>query len=69
VAAGDYTPHASTIGYRLIKRPFHLEPNLTNRTNYVFESFDGHNNRTGQAFLTLTKMFPILPSAGVVFEK
>ncbi len=42
--------------------------NLTSRTNYVFESFDSYNSKTGQAFLTLDKTFPILPSAGVVAE-
>jgi hypothetical protein len=43
--------------------------NLTNRTNYIFDSFDGYNSKTFQSFLTLDTMFPILPSAGVVFEK
>lgn len=43
--------------------------NLSNRTNYLFDSFDGYNSRTGQASITLDKMFPILPSAGLVFER
>ena len=43
--------------------------NLTNRTNYVFESFNGFNTGTRQAYITLDKMFPILPSAGMVFER
>jgi len=43
--------------------------NLTNRTNYIFDSFDGYNARTFQSFLTLDTMFPILPSAGIVFER
>ncbi len=43
--------------------------NLTNRTNYLFDSFNGYNSKTNQAFITLDKMFPILPSAGVVFER
>jgi len=43
--------------------------NLTNRTNYIFDSFDGYNSTTHQAFLTLDTMFPVLPSAGIVFEK
>jgi hypothetical protein len=43
--------------------------NLTNRTNYVFESFNGFTASTKQAYITLDKMFPILPSAGVVFER
>ena len=42
--------------------------NLTNRANYMFESFDGWGG-TGRVWLTLDKMFPVLPSAGVVFEK
>jgi len=43
--------------------------NLTNRTNYVFESFNGYTSSTHQAYITLDKMFPILPSAGIVFER
>ncbi len=43
--------------------------NLTNRTNYLYDSFNGYNSRTYQAFLTLDTMFPILPSAGIVFER
>jgi hypothetical protein len=43
--------------------------NLTNRTNYIFDSFNGYNSKTGQANLTLDTMFPVLPSAGIVFEK
>jgi outer membrane receptor for ferrienterochelin and colicin len=43
--------------------------NLTNRTNYVFDSFNGYNSTTHQAYLTLDTMFPVLPSVGIVFEK
>ncbi|MEO8594243.1 MAG: TonB-dependent receptor [Candidatus Solibacter sp.] len=43
--------------------------NLTNRTNYLFDGFNGYNSRTAQAFLTLDTTFPVLPSAGVVFER
>jgi hypothetical protein len=43
--------------------------NLTNRNNYVFENLNSFNSRTGQVSLTQDKMFPILPSAGVVFER
>lgn len=43
--------------------------NLTNRTNYIYDSFNGYNVRTGQAFLTLDSMFPVLPSAGIVLER
>jgi hypothetical protein len=43
--------------------------NLADRTNYVFESFNGYTSSTHQAYITLDKMFPILPSAGIVFER
>jgi len=43
--------------------------NLTNRTNYLFDSFNGYNSRTLQANITRDTMFPILPSAGIVLEK
>jgi hypothetical protein len=43
--------------------------NLTDRTNYVFESFNGFNAGTRQANITLDRMFPILPSVGLVFER
>ncbi|MBL8216728.1 MAG: TonB-dependent receptor [Bryobacterales bacterium] len=42
--------------------------NVTNRANYRFDSFNGYNVRTGQAFVGLDQMFPILPSAGLVLE-
>jgi len=43
--------------------------NLTNRSNYVFESFNGYTASTKQAYISLDKLFPILPSAGLVFER
>jgi hypothetical protein len=43
--------------------------NLMNRTNSVFESLNSYNSKTGQAFVTVDTMFPILPSAGLVFER
>jgi hypothetical protein len=43
--------------------------NLTNRSNFVFESFDGYNLTTRQAWFTVDKMFPILPSVGMTFER
>ncbi|MCU1237458.1 MAG: TonB-dependent receptor [Candidatus Solibacter sp.] len=43
--------------------------NLLNRTNYVYDSFNGYNAQTSQAFLSLDTMFPILPSAGIVMER
>jgi hypothetical protein len=42
--------------------------NLTDRSNYVFESFNSFNSKTGQVSLTIDKTFPILPSAGTVVE-
>ena len=43
--------------------------NLTNRTNYRFDSFNSFNSKTGLVSITLDKLFPILPSAGIVFER
>jgi hypothetical protein len=43
--------------------------NLTNHTNYLFDSFNGYNTTTHQANITLDKMFPILPSVGMVLER
>ena len=43
--------------------------NLTTRTNSLFDSFNGYTTATKQAYLTLDTMFPILPSAGIVFER
>ena len=42
--------------------------NLFNTHNYFFESFNGYNSRTAEARLSFTRMFPILPSAGVMVE-
>jgi len=42
--------------------------NLTNHANYRFDSFNGYNARTGQASITLDKMFPVIPSAGLLLE-
>jgi len=43
--------------------------NFTNRTNYLFDSFNGYTTSTHQAYITLDKMFPILPSIGMVLER
>ena len=43
--------------------------NFTNRTNYAFENLDGYNTKTGRASVTVIKLFPIIPSAGIVFER
>jgi hypothetical protein len=43
--------------------------NMSNRANYLFDSLNSYNTKTGQTSVTLDKMFPILPSVGVVFER
>lgn len=43
--------------------------NVLNRKNIRFDSFNGYNGTTGLANITLTQLFPILPAAGVVFER
>jgi hypothetical protein len=43
--------------------------NVTNQSNYVFESYNGYNWSSHQTWLTLDKMFPLLPSAGLAFER
>ncbi|MGC9971145.1 MAG: TonB-dependent receptor [Bryobacteraceae bacterium] len=42
--------------------------NLANRANYRYDSFDGYNAKSGAAWPGFSKMFPILPSAGVALE-
>jgi hypothetical protein len=42
--------------------------NVTNRKNYRFDSLNSYNTKTGQIGVTLDRLFPILPSAGIVFE-
>lgn len=42
--------------------------NLLNHNNYRFDSYNGYNPRTGQAYLSFSKMFPVLPSAGIAFD-
>jgi hypothetical protein len=41
--------------------------NVMNRSNYRFDSYDGYD-ATGRAYLSLSKMFPVLPSAGIMIE-
>ncbi|MFB3826873.1 MAG: carboxypeptidase regulatory-like domain-containing protein [Bryobacteraceae bacterium] len=43
--------------------------NVANRRNFRFDSFNGYNTRTGQANITLDRMFPVLPSVGLAFER
>jgi hypothetical protein len=43
--------------------------NLTDKTNYRFDSFNGYNISTHRAFITLDKLIPVLPSIGIVLER
>jgi len=43
--------------------------NISNRTNYLFDSLNGYNTKTGQTSVTLDSMLPIIPSAGVLIER
>jgi len=42
--------------------------NLLDRDSLLFTSFNGYDPATGQSRLSMAHMFPILPSAGLVFE-
>jgi hypothetical protein len=42
--------------------------NFTNRDNVRFDDLNGYDTRTGVARLSFDKMFPVLPSAGVVID-
>ncbi len=42
--------------------------NVLNHSNYRFESYNGFDYSTGQAYISLSKMFPIFPSVGVTVE-
>jgi hypothetical protein len=42
--------------------------NITNHDNLRYEELRSYNVRTGQASLSIQKMMPIVPSAGVVWE-
>jgi len=39
-----------------------------NHANYRFDSYNGYDPATGQAYISLVKMFPLLPSAGVTLD-
>ena len=43
--------------------------NLSNRTNYLFDSLNSYNTKTGQTSVTLDSMLPVIPSAGVLIER
>ena len=40
-----------------------------NRTNHIYDSFNGYNSKTFESYLTMDTMFPILASAGIAFER
>jgi hypothetical protein len=42
--------------------------NVTNRENIRFDDIRSYDTRTGVARLSFEKMFPILPSAGLVVD-
>ncbi len=42
--------------------------NLFNRQNRIFDSAGSYNATTGAASLSFINMFPVLPSAGILFE-
>jgi hypothetical protein len=43
--------------------------NVTNRTNYRFDNFEAYDAKNKLAYITLDRLFPILPSIGIVFER
>ena len=43
--------------------------NVSNRTNYLFDSLNSYNTKTGQTSISLDTMLPILPSLGILFER
>jgi len=42
--------------------------NVLNHANYRFDSYNGYDAGSKQAYVSLSEMFPLLPSAGVTFE-
>lgn len=42
--------------------------NMSNRTNYLFDSLNSYNAKTGQTSVTMDTMLPIIPSAGILLE-
>lgn len=42
--------------------------NLTNHRNLTYDSFNGFNTRTAQAYPGFLKLFPIVPAAGLMIE-
>jgi hypothetical protein len=42
--------------------------NVLDHANYRFDSYNGYDFNTRQAYISLSQMFPVLPSAGITFE-
>jgi hypothetical protein len=42
--------------------------NIFNRPNYRFDSYNGYDGGSRQAYLSFSKMFPVLPAAGMMVE-
>jgi hypothetical protein len=42
--------------------------NIFNRPNYRFDSYNGFDSGSRQAYLSFSKMFPVLPAAGMMVE-
>jgi hypothetical protein len=42
--------------------------NLFNTDNRTFDSYNGYNVRTGQANVSLLRLFPIVPAAGWMMD-
>jgi len=42
--------------------------NVLDHANYRFDSYNGYDATTKQAYISLSEMFPLFPSAGVTFE-
>jgi len=42
--------------------------NVLDHANYRFDSYNGYDPTTKQAYISLSEMFPLFPSAGVTFE-
>ena len=43
--------------------------NMSNRTNYLFDSLNSYNTKTGQTSISRDSMLPVIPSAGVLIER
>jgi hypothetical protein len=41
--------------------------NVLDHANYRFDSYNGYDSNK-QAYISLSQMFPVFPSAGITFE-